>query len=117
MDVGKTIEFILAHEAQISARHAELAEMQIATQKNLDELSASVKSHDEQIQAIAGAVHVLLRTRDEDRQLIERERLRAEQERVRMDALSDKIDQTTQNVNALVKIVDGMIRRDGGQIQ
>ncbi|GEM_PF-2268745 len=117
MDVEKTMDFILAQMAEFASMHVSTQKHLDQLQKHIDQLRAGQQKNDEQIQVIVGAVHALIRTRDEDRQLIERERLRAEQERLRMDALSDKIDQTTENVNALVKIVDGMIRRNGGQIQ
>ncbi len=100
MDVEKTIEFLLAHQAQVATESA-------ARDQRIDKLSETVAKHDEQIQVIAGAVHALIRNSEEHR-------LANEELRQAIQIVSANTDHCTENINALIKVVDGLINRGSG---
>ena len=103
MDVEKTIQFILQSQAQMEAnvgRHddliAVLAKAQERTEATVNKVSAS----------ILDLTEVMRRSKIEAD-----ERFKETGELFRQMA-EDQL-QTRENVNALVRIVDGLIRRDG----
>lgn len=122
MDVERTIEFLLSQQvrfderqaqfderqaqfderqAQFEERQARLEEAQLRTETQLDRLAAQQEQTSKEVQSIAGAVHVLIRYVDEDR--------------TAMRELREDVTQVTENVNALVKVVDDIVRRGNGQ--
>jgi CRISPR/Cas system CSM-associated protein Csm2 small subunit len=105
MDVEKTIQFILQSQAQMEAnvgRHEELiaalTKAQERTETTVNKVSAS----------ILDLTEVMRRSKIEMD-----ERFRETNEMIR--ELAEDRDQTRENVNALVRTVDGLIRRDGAQ--
>ncbi len=103
MDVEKTIEFILANQAQFSADMLRMEAESAARDQRIDKLSENVAKHDEQIQAIAGAVHSLLEHGKDLGAAIERTHLRS----------MERDEEIKENLNALIKVVDGLVRRNG----
>ena len=89
MDIEKSIEFLIQNQARYEAQN------------------------EERMSSLAGVVHVLLETqnRTEQRiQLLTEAQLRTEQ---RVQELAESQKQTTGNLNALIKVVDDLVRRDG----
>ena len=111
MDVEKTIEFILTQQAQFSSDLSQLDRRLDRLTGNVESLAATVKGQQVQIDSIGGAIHVLIKVSDEHRQAI----IRSDQAIQRSD---EKSDQIKENLNALIKIVDELVRRrDNGHIQ
>jgi len=111
MDVEKTIEFILTQQAQFSSDLSQLDRRLDRLTGNVESLAATVKGQQVQIDSIGGAIHVLIKVSGEHRQAI----IRSDQAIQRSD---EKSDQIKENLNALIKIVDELVRRrDNGHIQ
>lgn len=96
MDVEKTMEFILTQQAQFSvdlAAHTEALAAQsnaIAAQKdNLDQFANLIMTW------------------------VERSDKRAQATEDRLGRLVVKVDQIADNMNALIRVVDGLVRRPG----
>jgi ABC-type transporter Mla subunit MlaD len=100
MDVAKTMEFILAQQAAYAAHQEEMAARQAALaarQDTFDERFAKLNAfQDSQQKSIYDLVQVVrgLATHAADS--------------------DQKIDRLTDNMNALIKVVDGLVRRDNG---
>jgi methyl-accepting chemotaxis protein len=97
MDVERTIEFLLKQQAQLTSTVNELA-------GTVSKLTSSVERNQVQIDSIAGAIHVLIKVSEENRQAVQR--------------VDQKSEETRDNLNALIKIVDDLVRRrDNGRVQ
>lgn len=96
MDVEKTIAFLLEQqarsEAQFGARMDRLAEEHIRHRELTGQL-----------------IGIMSQLGTEQRKLAASHRKTEEGLR----ALSDKVDSVTDNMNALIKVVDGLVRRNG----
>jgi chromosome segregation ATPase len=119
MDVEKTIEFLLEHEARFAADMEVMKEEQrelrnslvalqdsvVALQHSVHGLSDAVMNQQRQIGEISGATKQLA--------LVTQEALR-EQARELL-AVKQAQRRTEENLNALIKVVDHVVRRDGGR--
>jgi hypothetical protein len=103
MDVEKTIEFILGQQAQATV--------------DMADLRATVKDLATENQVIARAVHKLIEVGQENLDAIAELRKQAEADRQRMQDIHEDVQRTTDNVNALIKVVDGLVRRKNGDGQ
>jgi hypothetical protein len=100
MDVEKTMEFILsqqaayaAHQEEMAARQAALAVRQDTFDERLAKLNAFQDSQQKSIFDLLQVVRGLATHSVESDQ---------------------KIDRLTDNMNALIKVVDGLVRRENG---
>ncbi len=91
MDVERTIEFLLSQQVRFDERQARFEEWQVRAQTHFDRLTAQQEQTSREVQTIAGAVHVLIRSVDEDR--------------AAWRELREDLVQVTGNMNALVKVV------------
>ncbi len=104
MDVEKTIQFLVENQANFDARMARLAEMQVTL--------AQVQSHDhDMIVALTGVVRELADAQKHSDAALTEERRRAQ---AAEQDLREDLDRVSNNVDALVKVVDEWIRRNGG---
>jgi uncharacterized protein YhaN len=101
MDVEKTMEFILsqqaayaAHQEEMAARQAQLAARQDTFDERLAKLNAFQDSQQKSIYDLIQVVRTLATQSSETDQ---------------------KISHLTDNMNALIKVVDGLVRRDNGR--
>src|SRR5258706_11558350 len=84
MDLEKTIEFIVAHQARFAEQHVQMAQ---------------------EVQAIARATNALIEIVQENHNDIHALRKDAEEDRAAMRELREDVQQVTENVSALVKVV------------
>jgi peptidoglycan hydrolase CwlO-like protein len=119
MDVQRTIEFLLAQQVRFDERQTRFEEWsqaqfgRLSAQQEWSEvqfgrLSAQQEQTSKEVQAIAGAVHVLIRTVDEDRAAMR-------ELREGLADLREDVTRVTENVDALVKVVDDLVRRGNGR--
>jgi molecular chaperone GrpE (heat shock protein) len=103
MDVDRTIELLLENQARFDARLGALTEVQSRNQQMIGQL--------------AGVVGKLAAVQQRANDNLEELRRRTEEEQQRAQAaerrLEEKLENLTDNMNALVKTVDELIRRDG----
>ena len=100
MDVEKTIEFILGQQAQFTV--------------DMADLRATVKDLATENRVIAGAVHKLIEVSQENRDAIVELRKQAEADRQRMQEIREDLQRTMSNVEAVIKVVDELVRRKNG---
>jgi len=103
MDVDKTIEFLLENQARFDAQLSRLFETQSHQQEMIGQL--------------AGVVSQLAVVQQRANDNLEELRRRTEEEQQRAQAaerrLDEKLENLTDNMNALIKTIDDLIRRDG----
>ena len=110
MDVEKTMQFILDAQAATSVQLDRLTEIvagnhasQAARNAELSTQIAAQKDHLDQFSN-------LMMT------WVERHDKRMDQLAERQNRTDEKVAQTTENLNALIKVVDGLVRRDNGNV-
>jgi chromosome segregation ATPase len=101
VDVERTIEFLLSQQVPFDERQARFEEWQLRAAAQFDRLAAQQEETSKEVQTIAGAVHVLIRSVEEDRAALRE--------------LREDLTQVTGNVNGLVKVVDDLVRRGNGR--
>jgi len=104
MDVEKTIEFLLAHQARFSADMDQLKELQKVHEERFAKQEDGLAKLTEQVDLLT---RVFIKSREEQFQVINALGRKIE-------AVAERVDQTTENVNALVKVVDGLVGRSNG---
>jgi hypothetical protein len=111
MDVEKTIELIVAQQAQF---HANLEAQQARIEAWHEKFSADLARFESQQQKQQGQIDslVILAGRQFEMSRTQGERLDRLVENV--DKLGDKVDKLHQDVTLLVKIVDDLVRRGNG---
>ena len=109
MDVEKTIEFILATQARISANLDAISENHETRIRDLEE---SRKRLDGSLDLLS---RVMIKTREDEFQVIDALGRKIEALGEKVEAVGDRVDQTTENVNALIRVVDGLVRRGNGE--
>ncbi len=101
MDVEKTMEFILGQQALVASNLASVTE-------RLDRLTARVDQTEEQIQVIARATHRLIETRESDRLAFEANQ---KEFRAQMAASNLRHEETTEKLDAMIRIVEDLLRK------
>jgi chromosome segregation ATPase len=94
MDVEKTMEFILSQQAGFAARHAEFEVRQARFDERLEKLATIQDNQQKSIFDLTQVVRTLATHAAETDQ---------------------KISHLTDNMNALIKVVDDLVRRDNGR--
>jgi methyl-accepting chemotaxis protein len=126
MDVEKTIEFLLEHQARFAADLDVMKDEQRDLRSSLVALQDSVAGLQESVAGLRDSVHGLSdAVMNQQRQigeiigatkqlaLVTQEALR-EQARELL-AVNQAQRRTEENLNALIKVVDDVVRRDGGR--
>ena len=112
MDVERTIEFLLAQQVRFDERQTRFEEW---SQVQFGRLSAQQEQTSKEVQATAGAVHVLIRAVDGDRAAMRELREGMVELREGLADLREDVTRVTGNVDALVKVVDDLVRRGNGR--
>lgn len=114
MDVEKTIQFIVEQQARFDARFdtdmQKLQEMDAALGRRIDETSRQIQDLGKQVQALNSAQLKQLETVNLliDRGTNHQSRIDIFDERMRELATAQK--RTGDNLNALITVVDGLVR-------
>ncbi len=98
MDVEKTIEFILASQARAEVRLQQLEEGQVKFQANMLTLT----------NVLSGVIEIQKTTEANLNRLGEQ----LESLGAKVDKLAESGQETTEKLNALIRVVDDIIRRD-----
>ena len=101
MDVPKTIKFILQSQAAFEVNQTRLEGNLTKLEGNLTRLEVDIEHLKE---AQYNTEQSLIRIHNE---MVERDRVFNE----KMNDLGEKIKDTTANLNALIEVVDGIVRR------
>jgi hypothetical protein len=107
MDVEKTIEFILGMQAQFAADMASLT-------TEVRGLTSSVQGLSEENRVIARAVHKLIEVSQENSDASVAQRKQAEVDRRHMQDIREDLHRTMDDVEAVIKVVDELVRRKNG---
>ena len=103
MDVEKTMQFVLDQQAQLVVSVQKLGEAHAVLAADMQRLQGAQARQQEMIGQVVSIV----------RDLAIAHRDLAESTDRRFRELADKVQDVTDNLNALIKIVDELIRRDG----
>lgn len=119
MDVEKTIEFLLDHQARFAADIEVMKDEQRELRNSLVALQNSVAGLQISVAGLQDSVHVLGdAVMNQQRQIgdiisVTRQVALSTQEALREQAEAQR--RTEENLNALIKVVDDVVRRDGGR--
>lgn len=106
MDVEKTIEFLLNHQAQTAANIGALTERLDRVESQVEALTAVVREQQNQINSIALAVGTLT---EAHRALAEDLRMVADAQRMLFEAER----RTEERLNSLTRVFEDWLRRSG----
>lgn len=104
MDVEKTIEFIVAQQAQFSSDLIELRKHTAINQSHFAALEKHLMDFEGLMAKWVDRIEAGNQTRDE----------KARERDQKIADLATKVDALTEDVHALVRVVDGMIRGGNG---
>ncbi len=107
MDIEKTMEFIVEQQAQFYAHIAMI-------DGRLDRASAEIEQLAQENRAIARAVHAIMEHSQNNALQIEKNTSQIERNATQIASLADQQQQTKDNLDALIKIVDSMVRGKNG---
>ncbi len=104
MDVEKTIEFILQHQATSEANFQRM-------EVNINRLIEAQYNTEQNVAALAGALGDTDRRLDTVSERLDRITARVDDISVKQARTDEQLSELTQNVNLLFKVVDGLVRR------
>ncbi len=103
MDVEKTMQFILDQQAQFWASLQQMREAEAAAH-------AALETEQKRQQEVLGGVIAVVAQLATGQQVLVEAQKRTEE---RVQELSARVQDVTDNMNALIKVVDDLVRRDG----
>jgi len=122
MDVEKTMEFILAQQAAYAAHQDAMAAHQDAMAAHFEEMAvrqaqvaARQDTFDERLARLNAFQDSQQKSIYDRLHVVRGLATHATETDQKIDRLSDKIDGLTGNMNALIQVVDGVVRRHNGR--
>ncbi len=115
MDVEKTIEFLLDHHARFAADLDLLKERQDRFDREQQQLKETVTEVAKSVAALAKSVTVMELSVNRLIDVVAENSRQIAENSQQVKGLTQKQSQTDENLNALIKVVDDLIRRDGGR--
>ena len=110
MDVEKTMQFILEQQTHFGAGLQQMREAEAAAHAALEaEQKRLSETQSTQQEILGGVIRVVAQLATGQQGLVEAQKRTEE----RVQELSARVQDVTDNMNALIKVVDDLVRRDG----